>query len=262
MQTLIDMEQQAEHLTKSAQQPQEQATDIYELMAWVHANRKQIIAVLAVIALVGCGIGLFIWQKNHKEEMANAALAEIRPPASAQEEAAITSADPYLKVADNYPGTRAAERALLLAGGILFDAGKFDNSRATFDKFMSLYPGSPWASQALLGVAASLEASGKTADATARYEDWVKHHINDSAAVQGKSALARCYVALNKPEQALAIYEELAREGQNDTWSAEARIQAHELLVKFPNLAKPKVSATPAVSVPTVKLPPAAATNK
>jgi len=59
----------------------------------------------------------------------------------------------------------------------------------------------------------------------------------------------------NKPEQALRMYEELAKAGNNDTWSAEAGIQAEELLAKYPALRKP---ANP-VSVPSV-VPKASAT--
>jgi tetratricopeptide (TPR) repeat protein len=261
------MEQQAEQLTKPVQPGADQGTDVYELLAWFYSNRKQVITVLTVVAVVAAGIGIYVMQKNHREEVAAAALGDIRPPASMQDDALLTSAAPYLKVAENYAGTRAAERALILAGGILFDAGKFDDSRAAFDRFMSQYSSSPFAAQALLGVAASLEAQGKTADAAARYEDLVRHHGSDSSTVQAKSALARCYVALNKPEQALAIYEELTKAKGNDTWSSEAQIQAHELIVKFPNLVKPKTPALlPTASVPAVKpaatSAPAATTNK
>jgi thioredoxin-like negative regulator of GroEL len=83
----------------------------------------------------------------------------------------------------------------------------------------------------------------------------------DSTTPQVKSALARCYVALNKPEMAKNIYEDLERGNNNDTWSAEARSQLQELLVKYPNLVKPAAPAPVAGSSNRpVTLP--AATNK
>ncbi len=240
-----------------------QSADLYHLVAWFDANRKRVITILAVVLIVSASIGAYIWHKNYVETQAGEAISNMKQPATAEEAAAInlTAAQSYLKIADDYPGTRGGERALLIAGGILFDNGKFDQSKAAFDKFMTLYPESSLANQAQLGIAASLEAAGKNDEAAKRYDDLIKHHATDSTIPQAKSALARLYVSLNKPEQAMRLYEELAKGNNNDTWSAEAGIQLQELLAKHPELKKPVATAPSAVTIPSatpiVKVPPA-----
>jgi TolA-binding protein len=227
----------------------DQALDLDQLMDWVQVNRKAVITVVAIIAVIGAIIGLVMWNHNHKEMAANEALSAAKSP-TGQTVPTTELAEPYLKVADDYSGTQAAARALLIGGGILFDAGKFDQSQATFEKFLQQYPDSPLANEALMGVASSLEAAGKTADAAAKYEDLMKHHQAEAILPQIKSALARCDVALNKPDQALRLYLELAQSRANDTWSAEAQIQYGELLAKHPELNKPAPTATPMSSSP------------
>jgi predicted negative regulator of RcsB-dependent stress response len=233
---------------------QTQAVDLWHLVAWFHANRNRVLPITAIILVIGAGIGGFIWHKNYVETQAAAALSNIKPPTSAQESGAPNAANalPYVKVADDYAGTRGAARALLIAGGIQFDAGKFDVSQATFRRFISEYSENPLANLALLGVAASLEAQGKTAEAATAYDDLIKRHQADSTTPQAKSALARLYVAQDKPEQAMHLYEELARANNNDTWSVEAGIQLQELLAKYPNLKKPVASA-PVPTAPMLK---------
>lgn len=248
-------------MDKAAEQSAAQPADFLELVAWFHANRKRVITVAVAIAAIGAAIGLYYWHQNSVEESAQDALSNIKPPTP--EESAMPTpafAQPYFDVAAQHQGTKAAAHALLLGAGILFDAGKYDEAKTEFDKFLAQYPESPLAPQASVGVAASLEAQGKFPDATSRYEDLLRRHQSDNVTPQIKSALGRLYVAQNKPEQALRLYEELARGGANDTWSAEAGIQAEELLAKYPNLRKPtgpvavpptapKASAT--VSIPT-----------
>jgi len=227
-----------------------QSADFYDLMAWFQLNRKRVISIAVLVVVVGAVVGGYYWHKSNVETQAQDALSIIKPPSSA-EAAASMDAQPYLKVADNYPGTRAGGRALLIAGGNLFDAGKFDQAKQTFERFMREYGDDVLANQALVGIAASLEAQGNTKDAAARYDDFIKGHPGDPTLPQAKSALARIYVAQNKPELALHLYEDLARGGNNDTWSSEAGIQYQELLAKYPNLRKPAPAPTPAPTAPT-----------
>jgi predicted negative regulator of RcsB-dependent stress response len=232
-----------------------QTADLYHLVAWMHANRNRLITISIIILVVGAAIGGFIWHKQYVESEAADALSNIKPPTTAQEAATpnAASAQPYLTVADSFPGTRAAARALLIAGGIQFDAGQFEPAQNTFRKFMSEYSDSRLANQALLGVAACLEALGKTAEAATAYDDLIKRHQADSTTPQAKSALARLYVAENKPELAKHLYEELASVNNNDTWSVEAGIQLQELLAKYPDLKKAPARPAAAPALPPLK---------
>lgn len=232
-----------------------QTADFYRLVAWMHTNRKRILIISAVVLVVGAGIGIFNWNKSNREAQANEALSNISPPSSAEESTNAAAAEPYLKVAADYKGTSGGARALLIAGGILFDAGKFQDARKRFEQFLVDYPDYPLADQALLGVDASYEAEGSLTEAATRYKDFVERHPTASTLPQAKSALARVYLAENKPELALQQYDDLERARNNDSWTAEAGIQKEELLAKYPNLRKQNPAST-ATSAPIIVTPP------
>jgi predicted negative regulator of RcsB-dependent stress response len=233
--------------------------DLYRLVAWAHARRKQLIWISTIVVVAAAIIGIYIWRTNYNENLASESLSRLKLP-TGSETITASAADPYIKVVNDFPGTRAGARALLMAAGILFDSGKFKEAQDQFDRFMREYSDSPLVSQALIGIAASLEAQGKIPEATARYEDITKRRSLDSTMPQANSALARLYLAQNKPDRAFKIYKELAQSGNPDSWSSEAGIQAEELLQKYPDLRKsmmtmPPPSASPTPTAPALNLP-------
>ena len=240
-----------------------QTADFYRFVAWAHANRKRLIVISTVVLIVGAGIGIYNWSKSNREAQANEELSNIKLPASAEESTNAVAAEPYLKVAADFPGTSGGARGLLIGGGFLFDAGKYQEARQRFEQFLSEYGDYPLADQALLGVAASYEAERNLTEAASRYREFIDRHPAASTLPQVKSALARVYLAQNKPDLALQQYEELERGRNNDSWSAEAGIQKEELLTKYPNLRKqPTAPASPAAPMMDVlPKPPAASSN-
>ena len=125
------------------------AADFYRLVKWIHVRRKQLTRIGIGVAVVAAIVGFLIWHKNYNETAASEAISTLKPPVSAEGTQAST-ADPYVKVANDYPGTPAGSRALLTAGGILFDAGKYKEAQDTFDRFVREYPDSPLVNQAVL----------------------------------------------------------------------------------------------------------------
>jgi tetratricopeptide (TPR) repeat protein len=220
--------------------------DMYRLVAWVQAQRKPLIVIATAVAAVALIVVIYIWHTNANETLAAETLSKLKP-SSASPDSPASAADPYLRLVNDFSGTRAAGRALLVAGGIFFDAGKYSDAQKQFGRFLQEYPDSPLANQAAVGVAASLEASTNIAEATSRYSELLSRHPNDSTTPQVKSALARLYVAQNKPDKAFELYAQLAQANNPDSWSSEAGIQAEELLHKYPALRKaiaPPPSAT------------------
>ena len=231
-----------------------QSADFYGLVAWAHANRKQLIWISAIVVIVGGGIGIYNLYKSNREAEANTALSDIKPLSDPDEQTNAAAADPYIKVAASYSGTGAAARACLLAGDILFQSGKYQEAQQQFSRFLSEYPDYPLADQALIGIAKSYEAQGNLADAATRYKDFVDHHPASSALQDARSSLARVYLAQNKPELALQEYEQLLQGRNNDSWTAEAGSQREELLEKYPNLKKvvaPPPTAAQQFTMPT-----------
>jgi tetratricopeptide (TPR) repeat protein len=230
--------------------------DIFQLAAWAQANRKQLITVAIVIAVIGLGIGLYIWHGNAREAAANDALAAIKPAARMPGVAPLpVPPDAYLKVANDYPSTPAAARALLMAGAGYFEAGKFQDAESLFTRFMQDFADYPLSSQAQFGIAACLEAEGKTNEAATHYKEFRERHPTDSSWPQATSALARLYDEQGKPDQALKLYQELVNKRNNDTWSQEAPYLMNELMQKHPEL-RPKPAPAPAPAASQLMLPP------
>ena len=211
-----------------------QSFDVINLTTWIYQRRKSLIGVVSVIAAVAIVYGLYAWHGKAREDSANDAFAALKlPPIVASESP--TAAAPYLKLAEDYPSSSAAARSLIIAGGILFNTGKYPEAQRAFEKYLVSYRDYPFTSGALFGVAASLDAQGKTADAVQRYESLLGRG-QDYVTIPAMAALARLYIEQNKPEAAVRKYAELMQFNVQDSWTAEAQDQVQELLQKHPEL--------------------------
>jgi tetratricopeptide (TPR) repeat protein len=207
----------------------------FHLMGWLEKNKRQVAWVLGSIAVLALVISFYTWKKGQREVEAGEAFSNIRLSPEA--------APSYLKLATEYPGTAAGERAVLLAAGGSFIAGNYTEALSRFEQLLREYPDSTFRTQALLGTAACLDAQGKIAEATTRYQDLIERWPNDPTTVQAKSALARLYERQNQPERALRLYEELARTASFSTHGLLASVLMQDLLARHPELARAKSPA-------------------
>lgn len=197
---------------------------------WVIANTKQLIATGVAIVVVVFGIVFYSNHQTQREvdagEALSHALFENR------------GADVLLKVASDYPGTRAGQRALLEGAQALFNVSRYADALTQFQNFLNAYPDSELVPNANLGVAASLEAQGQLDKAAGSYQKVV----NQSAvgvAMNAKFGLARIYQLQGKTADAEKIYEDIVKQSQNSPYAQEAAMRAVEL--------KTGVNATAAV---------------
>ena len=227
----------------------------YDALAWLDANRQKVaIAALVLAALVVVYL-FWDWRKDVKAQEANKAIFALDTGLGANRPANLNP-ESYLKVASEYQGTPAGEHAALLAAGALFDAKKFAEAHAQFDKFLKENAESPLAAQAAYGVAASLEAQGKVTEAITKYKEVTTRYGSESVGGLAKLSLARLYEKQNQPEEALRLYDDLTR-AMDSTWGMQARQLRADLLEAHPNLVKVE---TPAV-VATTNMPLTAPTN-
>ena len=177
---------------------------------WFEANRKRLIyaAVAAVVVL-------FIWyfiatQREQRAIQAGQDYTKLQltlaSGLSAQQ-----AADVYLKLAAQYAGTPAAERAQLQAAAVLYNAARYDDALAQFKNFLSANSGSSLASVAHLGAGASLEATGKLDGAVTEYRAVATGFPNSSEALPAKFALGRVLEAQGKLSDASSYYQEVTR---------------------------------------------------
>src|SRR3954470_22419728 len=233
-------------------------------LAWFEVNRKRVLVGTVIVLVVGLAIGLFIYGQSQKESLASDALSEVKVPTGA---GAVTgNADAYKKIAQEYKGTQAAGRALLLAGTTLYTQGHFDEGQKFFEQFAREYPASPFVPEALYGVAASLDAQKKTSEAIGKYEELRRRYAKASVIDQTKLALGRLYEEDNKPAQALDLYDELVKGNQYSGIASEAGLRMEDLLTQHPELKKtnaPMMSAAlPTPGRPNTNLMIRSATNR
>jgi predicted negative regulator of RcsB-dependent stress response len=212
--------------------------DIYKLWAWFETNRKQVTWAAVIIAAAGLIAWFVIWQHDEKQVAASEALTDVSVGQMASP-GARPSADGYLRVAAKYPGSGAAARALLMAGGSYFVDGKYSEALAQFEKFRREYRENPLLGEALLGIASCQEAEGKNTDAMATYKDVAEHHRNEPVAPQAQFALARLNEAQNHIEEARRGYEEVAHNDPYGSLGSEAGMRLEELKMKYPTVAAP-----------------------
>jgi tetratricopeptide (TPR) repeat protein len=217
---------------------------LMELIAWLDANRKQVLIGAAIFVAVAGGAILFFYQQSQREVRASQALSEVRVTLNTNGVPAPGSAETYLAVAKEHSGTKAAARAVVEAAGAYYAQGRYAEAQQQFERILREFPESPWQAEAAIGVAAALEAQGKTNEALAKYDELRKRYANSSVVDMAKLNTARLLEAQNKPADALKLYEELVKIAQMNPYNSlgnEAGLRMEELLEKHPELAKTNV---------------------
>ena len=216
------------------------ATEVH-LLNWFDKNRARLVQLGGLLAVGALIIGYYFWHKQQSEAAASEAVSKIGSGPYAAEE--------YLKIATEHPSAPAAQRAVVLAAGEYFAAGKFAEAQTQFERVTKDFAEGPFRIQATLGIAASLDAQGKADEAATRYSDLIQRYPTDPAATQARSALARVYEAQGKFTDALAIYQELARTESYTSFGLEAGVRLQALLAAHPELL-PKTPAPTATLAP------------
>jgi hypothetical protein len=159
---------------------------LLKLWPWIEANKNRLIGGAAIAVAVIFIIWFAACQRQAKEVAAGQALTVASLTGDA------TPADAYLKIAEEHGGTVAGQRALLQGAAALFNAGKFTDAQAQFQKYLDAHPDGEFSGQAMLGVAASLDAqiigTGYVGLVTGTCFAEVGHHVicvdNDAAKVK------------------------------------------------------------------------------
>ena len=245
----------------------------YKLWAWGDKNRKLLLYALIGLVVLGTIAAFWLANAHEKQKEANAALAALTAGNPAMPGGGAT-ADALLKVNTDYPDSAAGQRALLLAAGDLFVAGKYDVAMAQFNKFLKDYNSSPLAGQAALGVASCYDAMGKTNDAISGYQGVLARYANQNVEAQARLRLGTLLEGQGNYRDARDVFENLYRKFQGTMLASEgaARLQALNAAHPEPQPAPPgamsapsigPLTTTPVVSAPRTSAAAAApSTNK
>jgi TolA-binding protein len=150
-----------------------------------------------------------------------------------------------LKIAGDYQGTSAGQRALLQGAAMLFAAGRYADAQTQFQKFLDAHPDSFFAAQAALGVATSLDAQGKTDLAAGGLPAGHQHLFRRDGGDSAKFALAQIDERQGKFAEAMNLYEDVVRYNPNSSLGSEAGLRAMELKMKLPSAPPSTAPAAP-----------------
>jgi TolA-binding protein len=218
------------------------ATYLFKLWPWIETNKIRIACGGGIVVVAIGLISFYSWQRDQKEITAGETLSRMMMSDSRTTTAA-QQAGLFMKVAGDYPGTAAGQRAILQSAGMLFEAGKYPDAQTQFQQFLNQYPGSPLAAQATLGVAASLDAQGQTDSAAGVYQRVITSYSDVIVASYAKYRLAQIDERLGKWTEALNLYEDVARSNPGSQLGSEAGLRAMELKMK-PSSASPATAPT------------------
>lgn len=240
-------------------QPEKQESVwIYEAWAWAEVHRRHLI--LGAVGLLGLIVGgyVYFWFRGQTELRANQALLAIASPDRAGDKAG-SGHEAFVRLASEYGSSSAATRALLLAAGELFQAGKYAEARERFAEVERGDRSGLLAPMAALGVAACLDAENKLDEAQAAYQQVVNKYPDDPVAARARLALAALHESRGQPAEALKLYDSLIADRKSGRAGMEASVKREVLLKQHPELAAPVASAQPAVITPVGDgAPPAA----
>ena len=205
----------------------QETTTLYllKLWQWVEANKNRLIGGAAVIAVAIFLISFYSYQRGQKEIAAGEALTKLAvTPGGLTPEAC-------LKIAGDFPGTVTGQRALLRGASLLFEAGRYPEAQANFQKFLDSHLGSVLAGQAALGVATCLDVQGKPA--ATEFRAVVNNYSDPGIVGAAKFALGRFAEAQGKLSEAVGLFEDAARLNPSSTLGYEAGMHVLDLRDKI-----------------------------
>lgn len=218
-----------------------QSSGIFDILAWLDANWRKVVAGAVLVVLVVAAIAFYQWNQRQSEINANKALLSV---SYANADGTLSaSPDQLSKVAQEHPNTSAALRAQLLAAGAAFEKGDYSAAQTHFQAVASANGPVDLKAQAAYGLAAVAEAQKNLDQALQKYQEVSRQFANEPVAAQAKLAIGRIYEAQGKPEDALKIYNELEKQTQFDFWRGEASQRKEQIIRRHPNL-KEQAAAT------------------
>ena len=153
------------------------------------------------------------------------------------------------KIAAEYPGTMAAQRALLQGGPVVW-LGPICRRPGAVPKIPDAHPESEFAAQAALGVASCLEAQNKYDLASTAYGRVINMTSDPSIQAAAKFAMAQIYESQGHYNEAASYYEDVARQNPNSPMGWEAGLRLVELENKIPTPAPAQAPAAAPAKAP------------
>jgi predicted negative regulator of RcsB-dependent stress response len=222
-------------------QAQDAATTyLFKTWAWIENNARGAAIAAGIIVVAIIALSFYSWRLGQREiEAGNAFSRVILSGGGGQ------TADACLKVAADFPGTKAGQRAMLQGAAMLFVAGRYADAQAQFQKFLDTYPDNSLTSEARFGVATSLDAQGKLNLAAGTYQNVINSSSEPSLIAAARLGLAQIQEQQGDVADAQKNYEEVARSNPNSSLASEAIMRAVQSKTKSPAAIQTNAAPVP-----------------
>jgi TolA-binding protein len=221
-------------------QAQDAATTyLFKTWAWIENNARGAMIAAGIIIVAIISVSFYSWRLGQKEIEAGNALSRVLLAGNGR------TAGAYLKVAADFPGTKAGQRAALQGAADLFAAGEYVEAQAQFQKFLDTYSDSSLTSEAQLGVATSLDAQSKLDLAASAYQNAISRSSDQNVIAAARLGLAQIQERQGKFADAQKNYEEVARSNPNSSLASEAVMRAAQLKTQSPDVKQPSTAPIP-----------------
>jgi predicted negative regulator of RcsB-dependent stress response len=226
---------------------------MFEALTWLKANLKSVILGSIIGLVVIGGLAMFLYNRSQREVNAGVAFSDV--PAAANALAAVQPGqiDGYLKVAQDFEGSKAAARAILAAASLHFAQSNYVEAEKLFQRELKEYPDSPWRIVTVMGLGSCYEQLGKTNEALAKFEEVRKSSAPE--ADDAKLKVATIFEAQGKEVEALKMYDELLKSYPSAGLGMEAGIKLEDLTNRIPALATNLAPVIPPTPPSTAGIP-------
>ena len=229
-----------------------------EVLAWFEVNKKRLLTAAGILLAIAFVAYAWSYLQSQRELRSNDALLALNVSFNGPTNIPPAASGDLLKVAREFSGTKAAERASFLAASAMFSEGKYAEAQGQFEKFQADFPSSRLSPSAAIGAAVALESQGKTAEALTAYQTFPTRFPGSGVLTQAKFAQARLNEEKKQIAEAYKLYEEVAKSGSFSTWVEQAMQRKEQLSIKHPDLAKTNAPSVVKPALPAGAPTPAA----
>lgn len=180
---------------------------IESLFVYITGSWKEVLAGLVIAAVAIGSVMLYQHKARTGRERAFAQLAMA------------STASQFNEIVRQFPSTKAAEMASLMAARTQYDSGNYGDADQLYADFISRHPKHYMVPAATLGRLHCQEAIGQTEESLAGYRQFVKDYpVETALGMLAKLGEARCLRVTGKLQEALSLYDQLLLEDAQGEW--------------------------------------------
>jgi predicted negative regulator of RcsB-dependent stress response len=196
------------------------------VIAAIGRNWRLLVGAIVLVAVGGGVWAGYDWYQAHREAEARAAMVqaytEIRKVESGSKDRDEAVRKMLERLSVEQKGTKVGGEALVRLGNRLYEAGKFDEARDTFAKYLQEYSGGPLHAAAAIGKAYAEESKGDLPAAEKTLQAAADTYKADPMLGEVQMNLARIFEQAKKSDEALKLYGQVAEKYPQSQWAQQA----------------------------------------